>query len=136
MKRILSLCLILLAAALSACCTTKPGNDPALVGTWKGLRSETGNCQFLSWTNHLKADGRFTITFFRDAQQTQVIQTEQGSWSAADGKNELRTDGVRSPDVYAYKLVDPDTVHYVSVAAAPTSDCQGDYEFTERRVHQ
>lgn len=134
MKRTLSLCFILLTAALSACSTTKPGNDSALVGTWKGLRTETGKCQFLSWTNNLKPDGRFTITFFRDAQQTQVIQTEQGSWSAANGKNELRTDGVRSPDVYTYQLVNPDTVHYVSVAADPTSDCQDGYEFTERRV--
>lgn len=136
MKRTLSLSLILLATALSACSTHKPANDPALVGTWKGLRTETGKCQFLSWTNNLKPDGRFTITFFRDAQQTQVIQTEQGTWAAANGKNELRTDGVASPDVYTYKLVDPDTVHYVSVAADPTSDCQGDYEFTEYRIRR
>ena len=136
MKRTLSLSLVLLTAALGACSTHQSANDPALVGTWKGLRTETGKCQFLSWTNTLKPDGRFVITFYRDAQQTQVIQTEQGSWAAANGKNELRTDGVRSPDVYTYKLVDPDTVHYVSVAADPTSDCQGDYEFTERRVHQ
>ncbi len=134
MKRTLSLSLILLTAALSACSTSKPANDPALVGTWKGLRTQTPQCQFLSWTNNLKADGRFTITFFRDAQQTQVIQTEQGSWSAGNGKNELRTDGVPTPDVYTYKLVDPDTVHYVSVAADPSSDCQADYEFTEHRV--
>ncbi len=98
MKR--TLALILLTATLGACSSHKPANDPALVGTWKGLRTQTGTCQFLSWTNQLKPDGRFTITFFRDAQQTQVIQTEQGSWLAADGKSELRTDGVRTPDVY------------------------------------
>ncbi len=70
------------------------------------------------------------MTFFRNAQQTQVIQTEQGAWSAADGRNELRTDGVRTPDVYTYKWVDPDTVNYVRVAASPA-----DYAFfTERRV--
>ncbi|ONH54324.1 hypothetical protein SAMN04490182_5795 [Pseudomonas cedrina] len=134
MKRTLSLSLIFLTAALSACSTSKTTHDPALVGTWKGLRAETGKCQFLSWTNHLKPDGRFVITFYRNAQQTQVIQTEQGSWLAADGRNELRTDGVRMPDVYTYKLLDADTVHYVSVASDPTSDCQGDYEFTERRI--
>ena len=132
MKR--TLALILLTATLGACSSHKPANDPALVGTWKGLRTQTGTCQFLSWTNQLKPDGRFTITFFRDAQQTQVIQTEQGSWLAADGKSELLTDGVRTPDVYTYKLVDPDTVNYVSVAASPEADCQDDYAFTERRV--
>ncbi|EJF70473.1 putative lipoprotein [Pseudomonas sp. Ag1] len=45
---------------------------------WKRLRAESGKCQFLSWNNNLKPDGRFTITFFRDAQQTQPIQTENG----------------------------------------------------------
>lgn len=134
MKRTLCLSLLLLTAALSACSSNKPANDPALVGTWKGLRTQTDKCQFLSWTNNLKPDGRFTITFFRDAQQTQVIQTEQGSWSAANGKNELRTDGVRTPDLYTYKLVDPDTVHYVSVSASPSGDCQEDYAFTEHRI--
>ena len=134
MKRTLCLSLLLLTAALSACSSNKPANDTALVGTWKGLRTQTDKCQFLSWTNHLKPDGRFTITFFRDAQQTQVIQTEQGSWSAANGKNELRTDGVRTPDLYTYKLVDPNTVHYVSVSAGPTGDCQEDYAFTEHRI--
>lgn len=134
MKRTLCLSLLLLTAALSGCSSNKPANDTALVGTWKGLRTQTDKCQFLSWTNNLKPDGRFTITFFRDAQQTQVIQTEQGTWSAANGKNELRTDGVRTPDVYTYKMVDPDTVHYVSVSAGPTGDCQEDYAFTEHRI--
>jgi hypothetical protein len=32
----------------------------------------------LSWNNNLQPDGRLTITFFRDAQQTQPIQTENG----------------------------------------------------------
>ncbi|WPN61696.1 hypothetical protein QMK47_19355 [Pseudomonas sp. P9_35] len=86
-------------------------------GSWKGLRAENGKYQFLSWKNDFKPDGRFTITFFRDAQQTQPIQTEHGIWSAANGKNELRTDGVRMPDVYTYKLIDVDTVHYVSLDA-------------------
>ena len=40
------------------------------------------------------------------------------------------------PDVYTDKLLDADTVHYVSVASDPTSDCQDDYAFTERRVRQ
>lgn len=132
MKRTLSL--ILLTIALGACSTQKPANDPALVGTWKGLRAQTDKCQFLSWTNHFKPDGRFTITFFRDAQQTQAIQTEQGTWSVVNGKNELRTDGVRMPDVYTYQLVDADTVRYVSVVAGPSGDCQEDYAFTERRL--
>lgn len=61
MKRTLSLSLILLTVALAACSSNKPANDPALVGTWKGLRTETGKCQFLSWTNTLKPDGRFVI---------------------------------------------------------------------------
>ncbi|MHA6572768.1 hypothetical protein [Pseudomonas yamanorum] len=134
MKRNISLAITLLAATLGGCAANKPANDPALVGQWKGLRAESGKCQFLSWKNNFKPDGRFTITFFRDAQQTQPIQTESGTWSAVNGKNELRTDGVRTPDIYTYKMLDTDTVQYVSVAADSTGDCQEDYEFTERRI--
>jgi hypothetical protein len=133
-KRNFSLSLIVLAATLGGCAANKPANDPSLIGSWKGLRAENGKCQFLSWNNDFKPDGSFTVTFFRDAQQTQLIQTEHGSWSAANGKNELITDGVRLPDVYTYKLIDADTVHYVNVASDPSGDCQEDYEFTERRI--
>ncbi len=133
MKRIISLTAIVLAATLGGCATHKPANDPALVGSWKGLREEGGKCQFLSWKNELKADGTFTITFFRDAKQTRLIQSEHGTWSAANGKNVLRTDGVPLPDIYTYKLIDADTVHYVNTQADPSGDCQEDYEFTERR---
>lgn len=134
MKRNFSLSLIVLAATLGGCAANKPANDPSLIGSWKGLRAENGKCQFLSWNNDFKPDGSFTVTFFRDAQQTQPIQTEHGRWSAANGKNELRTDGMRLPDVYTYKLIDADTVHYVNVASDPSGDCQEDYEFTERRI--
>ncbi|QXI30703.1 hypothetical protein [Pseudomonas vanderleydeniana] len=134
MKRNFSLILVVLAAALGGCAAHKPANDPALIGSWKGLRAENGKCQFLSWNNDFKPDGSFTVTFFRDAQQTQPIQTEHGRWSAANGKNELRTDGVRLPDVYTYQFIDADTVHYVNVASDPSGDCQEDYEFTERRI--
>ncbi|WP_191487755.1 hypothetical protein [Pseudomonas sp. FEN] len=134
MKRNFSLALIVLAATLGGCATNKPANDPSLIGSWKGLRTESGKCRFLSWNNDFKPDGSFTITFFRDAQQTQPIQTEHGSWSAANGRNELRTNGVRLPDIYTYKLIDADTVHYVNVASDPSGDCQEDYEFTERRI--
>lgn len=135
MKRNFSLALIVLAVILSGCASRKPANDPSLIGSWKGLREANSKCQFLSWNNNLKADGTFVITFFRDAQQTVPIQTEHGTWSAANGKNELRTDGVRLPDVYAYTLIDANTVHYVSVSLDPSGDCQGDYNFTERRIH-
>ena len=134
MKRTFSLALIVLAATLGGCATSKPANDPALVGTWKGLREEGGKCQFLSWRNNLKPDGTFTITFFRDAAQTRPIQSEHGTWTAANGKNEMKTAGVPAPDVYTYKLIDADTVHYVNVASDPSGDCQEEYAFTERRI--
>jgi len=133
-KRNLSLALIVLAATLGGCAVNKPSTDPALIGAWKGVRAENGKCQFLSWKNNFKPDGTFTITFFRDAQQTQAIQSEHGTWKAANGKNELRTAGVPLPDIYTYTLINADTVHYVNVAKDPSGDCQEDYEFTERRI--
>ncbi|NWA28582.1 hypothetical protein HX866_27205 [Pseudomonas gingeri] len=134
MKRNVSLALIVLAATLGGCAANKPANDPYLIGAWTGKRAENGKCQFLSWNNEFKPDGSFSITFFWDAQQTQLIQTEHGRWSAANGKRELRTDGVPLPDVYTYKVIDADTVHFVNVASDPSGDCQEDYEFTEHRL--
>ncbi|MFJ2711183.1 hypothetical protein ACIOZM_09845 [Pseudomonas sp. NPDC087346] len=134
MKRNFSLALIVLAVTLGGCASNKPAVDPSLVGSWKGLRAETGKCQFLSWKNNFKPDGTFTITFFRDAEQTRTIQAEHGTWSVANGKNELRSDGVRFPDIYTYKVIDADTVHYTNVAADPSGDCHEEYDFTERRI--
>ena len=134
MKRNLSLALIVLAATLSGCATDKPVNDPSLVGSWKGQRDENGKCRFMSWKNNFNADGTFTITFFRDARQTMMLYTEHGTWTAANGKNVLRTAGVPEPDVYTYTHTDADTVHYVNVEKGPTADCQEDYEFDEHRV--
>lgn len=134
MKRNLSLALIVLAATLSGCVTGKPVNDPSLVGSWKGQRDENGKCRFMSWKNQFNADGTFAITFFRDAKQTQQLQTEHGTWAAANGKNVLKTNGVAVPDVYTYTFKDADTVHYVNVEKGPSADCQEDYEFDEHRV--
>lgn len=41
---------------------------------------------------------------------------------------------VRLPDIYTYKLIDADTVHYTNVAADPSGDCHEEYDFTERRI--
>jgi hypothetical protein len=134
MKLNISLGMIVLTVALGGCAANKPASDPALVGTWKGLREANGKCQFLSWNTDFKPDGKFTITFFRDAKQSQRIQAEHGTWIAANGKNALKTDGVPSPDVYNYTFIDADTVHYTSVTSDPSGDCQEDYAFTEHRI--
>ena len=134
MKRYISLALIVLAATLGGCAATKPTNDASLVGSWKGLREANGKCQFLSWNTHFEPNGKFSVTFFRDAQQTQKIQTEHGTWTAANGTNALKTDGVRLPDIYTYKFIDADTVHYTNIKSDPSGDCQEDYAFTERRI--
>lgn len=133
-KRSISISIIVLAAVLGGCAASRLPNDLALVGSWKGLREANGKCQFLSWNTNFQQDGKFTVTFYRDAQQTQRIQVEHGTWSAANGKNAMKTVGVSSPDVYSYKFLDADTVHYTSVESDPSGDCQEDYAFTERRT--
>lgn len=134
MKRSITVGIIALAAVLGGCAANKPANDPALVGSWKGLREANGKCQFLSWNTSFQQDGKFTVTFYRDAQQSQRIQVEHGTWTAANGKNAMKTVGVSSPDVYSYKFLDADTVHYTSVESDPSGDCQEDYSFTEHRI--
>ncbi|UQY34146.1 hypothetical protein K8U54_20930 [Pseudomonas fulva] len=123
-------------AALLAGCSSNPTRplDQRLLGDWQGMRDKHGPCQFFVWNSSFAADGRFKISFFADEQRTRLIQTEQGTWTAHDGKNHLTTDGVKTTEVYDYRFVDADTVEYVNINADPTADCQADYRFTEHRV--
>lgn len=52
-KRSISFGIGAVAAVLGGCAANQPVNDPALVGSCKGLREENGKCQFLSWNTSL-----------------------------------------------------------------------------------
>lgn len=84
--------------------------------------------------NHFTADNRFAIGFFRDAAWQQFIHMEYGYWAADNGKRVLKTDGVKDAEIYEYKVIDADTVSYVSTAWDATADCQEHYTFTEHRM--
>lgn len=130
---------LLAAALLSAGCASGRNSQPLddrLVGHWEGMREEGSGCQFLAWKSAFKSDGSFQIAFFRDKARTQLIQAERGSWTAANGRSELKTEGVGRPEVYLYNFQGPDTVRYVNTVKDPSADCQGDYQFTEQRVVQ
>lgn len=137
MKLRMSVAVLLVGLLLSAGCATKSATqalDQRLVGLWEGMREQDNGCQFLAWRMQLNADGTFRIAFFRDQARTRLIQMEQGRWTAANGRSELKSDGVGQAEVYEYTLQGPDAVHYVNTVKDPTADCQADYEFTEYRV--
>ncbi|MDZ4296862.1 MAG: hypothetical protein U1A04_00865 [Moraxellaceae bacterium] len=130
---------LLATALLSTGCASGRLSQPLdkrLVGNWEGLREEGSGCQFLAWKSAFRTDGSFEIIFFRDKARTQQIQTERGVWTAANGRSELKTEGVGQPEVYLYTFQGPDAVHYENTAKDPSADCQADYQFTERRVAQ
>lgn len=108
--------------------------DQRIVGTWQGMREESGKCEFLAWNSNFAPDGRFEISFFADKERTKSVQTERGNWKANGGKNELKTDGVPTAEVYLYTVIDDDTIKYVNTVKDPSADCQADYEFIEHRV--
>ncbi|MFC5609832.1 hypothetical protein [Variovorax soli] len=108
--------------------------DSRIVGSWQGMRTADGKCQFLAWKSKFKEDGRFEITFFADAERKKELHTERGTWRASDGRNELKTDGVPTTEVYTYSFADPNTVRYVNTVRDPSADCQADYEFLEHRT--
>jgi hypothetical protein len=110
--------------------------DSRIVGSWQGMRDESGKCEFLAWKSQFSADGKFRITFFEDKGRTKELQTETGTWKSVDGKNILKTDGVPTLEVYTYTVIDENTIKYVNTVKDPTADCQEDYEFTEQRVKQ
>jgi hypothetical protein len=137
MKMRVSFVVLFTAAFLSVGCTSKPTAQPLdqrLVGLWEGMREQNNGCQFLAWRMQLNTDGTFLIAFFRDQERTRLIQVERGRWTAANGRSELKTDGVGQTEVYQYTLKGSDAVHYVNTVKDPTADCQADYEFTEYRV--
>jgi hypothetical protein len=108
--------------------------DHRIVGSWQGMREQDGKCQFLAWNSKFFADGRFQISFFADKERLTPVQTERGIWKASNGKSELKTDGVQTPEVYLYKVINDDIIKYVNTVKDPTADCQADYEFTEYRA--
>jgi hypothetical protein len=108
--------------------------DQRLVGLWKGMREVGNGCQFLAWQSKFTSDARFEITFFADREMKNVIQTERGAWAASDGKNMLKTEGVDKPEVYAYTVLNADSIKYVNTVRDTSADCQADYEFIEYRV--
>ncbi|WP_291933316.1 lipocalin family protein [Limnohabitans sp.] len=108
--------------------------DPRLVGSWQGMREQSGKCQFLAWNSKFSANGNFEISFFADKERLKPVQIERGNWKASNGKSELKTDGVLTSEVYIYTIINDDTIKYVNTVKDPTADCQADYEFTEYRV--
>lgn len=125
--------ILLLAPTLSPASETL---DPRLVGAWQGMREASGECRFLAWNSTFFSDGRFEITFFADKKRRQPIQSETGRWKASDGRSELRTEGVSTPEVYLYTVINENTVAYENTVKDPTADCQEDYAFTEYRVRK
>jgi hypothetical protein len=108
--------------------------DQRIIGSWQGMREQSGKCQFLAWASKFTADGRFEVSFFDDKKRTSPVQIERGTWKAKEGKSELKTDGVPTAEVYLYTVIDNDTIKYVNTVKDPSADCQADYEFTEYRV--
>ncbi|WP_349751433.1 hypothetical protein [Stutzerimonas nosocomialis] len=120
MKGISSVTLLATLLTLSAC-ASRPALDERIVGSWNGLREQSGSCQFLAWRSDFQADGRFAITFFRDAERTRPIQTERGQWHGSNGRSVLKTDGVPTAEVYDYSVIDENTIHYVNTVKDPTA---------------
>ncbi|MGX5220966.1 MULTISPECIES: hypothetical protein [Pseudomonas] len=108
--------------------------DQRIVGEWEGMREQGGKCRFLAWNSKFTSDGRFEISFYADKNKSKPISTEVGRWKAIDGKNELKTDGVPTAEVYLYTVIDSDTIKYVNTVKDPSADCQADYEFVEHRI--
>lgn len=108
--------------------------DVRLVGNWQGQRDPAGACPFLSWEMVRTADGKFEITFYSDPSRTKQDAIERGIWWTDGSELYVQAHGEPTPDVYTYAFSDKDTLRYVARKMAPSSDCQGSYKFSERRV--
>lgn len=134
MKTVISLFCVTFLSLTSTLSTAAEALDQRIAGFWQGMRDPNTKCQFLAWNADFSMDGYFRISFFADKERIKPIQTEYGSWKTSNGKLELKTVGVKTPDVYYYTIINDDTIKYVATVKDLTSDCQADYEFTEYRV--
>jgi len=108
--------------------------DKRLVGEWEGQRDPESKCSFLSWQLSRSADGKFAISFYGDPNKTKEAGRESGIWWTAANEYFAQTQGVPTPDGYAYSFLNQDTVHYTVLKRDPSADCDADYEFTDHRV--
>ena len=134
MQKHLSYITLVTALFLSSSAVSAQSLEQSLIGQWQGARDTASKCQFLAWDSNFMPNGKFEITFFSNKERTDKIQTEHGTWKASNGKSELTSDGVSTPEVYLYTIIDNDTVKYVNTVKDPSADCQDDYEFTEHRA--
>jgi len=110
--------------------------DERLVGNWQGQREQEGKCSFMAWKMSRTADGKFEIAFYGDSEKKKALGKEKGRWEASDGKLSIFTDGVPTPDVYAYSFIGDNSVKFSNIKRDPSADCMADYEFTDHRVSQ
>lgn len=134
MKKRISLICFAVLSLTSTLIAAAEALDKRIVGSWQGMREQAGKCEFLAWNSKFSADGHFEISFFSDKERLNLVQTESGSWKASKGKSQLKTEGVQTPEVYLYTVINNDTIKYVNTVKDSTADCQADYEFTEHRV--
>lgn len=125
---------LLIVAVLLSVSNLASALDDRLVGTWQGQRDKDGKCSYMAWTMKRSSDGKFEVAFYKNPERTQFLNEERGRWETKDDKISLTTEGVPTPDVYAYTFTDSDTVHVSAIERDPSVDCMADYEFTDHRV--
>jgi hypothetical protein len=127
--------MILMIIPLVRCATlhhTSDRNVPAnirriLVGTWEGKHLDHEGKLLRTWIQNRSEDGSYTIDFFHHTEKGVFHSTQEGKWWI-DGNRfyEIAPNAMEKPDVYQFKILDEDDIHFRSM--------KDDYEFTDRRI--
>lgn len=111
----------------------KKGNDPKLVGIWKGFEKD-GQIEGIEkhWIQQRFADGTYVIMF--TAKENCEIQTftEKGKWWTEDGKFYEAASSTKDIDIYNYEVKGEESVEFKSIKL--TGQDNSTYIFTDYRL--
>ena len=127
---------LILAMVFQAGCSTIDKSSPndvpkdirrIFVGTWEGEYVNKQGRTERTWIQKRSADGTYIIDFFHHTERGIYHSRQQGKWWI-DGRRfyEIAPKVMKEPDVYQFRIVNKDEVHFKSI--------KKDYEFTDRRT--
>lgn len=94
----------------------KKGNDPKLVGIWKGFEKDVQiEGVEKHWIQQRFADGTYMIMFTAKENCEIETFTEKGKWWTEDGKFYEAASSTKDVDVYNYDVKNEEEVQFKSI---------------------
>ncbi len=125
--------LLLLSILIFSFSTKKKGQDPKLVGVWKGFEVEKQiEGVEKHWIQQRFEDGTYVIMFTTKQDCEIETFTEKGKWWTEEGKFYELSGDVKEPEVYTYDVKNDEVVDFKNIK--PSGSMKEDYIFTDYKI--